>query len=250
MTTRRLTILHTSDCHLDGDSPWRDGRHATSEHFAAFRGVVDKAIELEVDLVLIAGDFFDSNRASEVSTDFALDQLARLRRPTVICPGNHDCFDPGSVYHRVDFRQAGDHVHVVSDIAGHGIDLPDLNALVWGRAGTERDPHYRPLEGIPARDNGRWHIAIAHGHFMEDDRIERRWGPIAASELRKIDWDYVALGHWDRHAEVSQGGAPAVYSGAPVPHPWAGGVVKVTLDPVDGFSMERIALPFEGKASP
>ena len=242
MPRKRLTILHTSDCHLDGDAPWRDGRHATSEHFAAFRAVVDRAIELDVDLVVIAGDLFDSNRASDVSTAFALEQLARLRRPTVICPGNHDCFDEGSVYHRVDFRQAGDHVHVVSDIDGEKIELPELGTVVWGRAATERDPHYRPLEGLPARDAKRWHVAVAHGHFMEDERLERRWGPIAASELAKIDWDYVALGHWERHADVSQGAVRAVYSGAPVPRPWAGAALKVVLDPTDGFSMEQVWL--------
>jgi exonuclease SbcD len=246
MPSRRLTLLHTSDCHLDGDSPWRDGRHLTSEYFAAFRRVVDAAIDHRVDLVLIAGDFFDSNRASDVSTEFAIEQLSRLGVPTVICPGNHDCYDPGSVYHRVDFRRAGPHVRVVSDIAGQAIDLPDLEAVVWGRASTERDPHFRPLEGIPPRDGDRWHIAIAHGHFMEDARWERRWGPISAAELRALDWDYVALGHWDRHADVSQGAAPVVYSGAPVPHPWAGAALKVTLDPGDGFSMERLWLRPEG----
>ncbi len=244
---RPLRILHTSDCHLDGDSPWRDGRHLTSEYFGAFRRVVDKSIELDVDLLLIAGDFFDSNRASEVSTDFALEQLARVRCPTVICPGNHDCFDPGSVYHRVDFRLAGDHVHVVSDIAGQVLEFPELDAVVWGRAATERDPHYRPLEGIPDRQGDRWHVAIAHGHFMEDDRWERRWGPITQSELRRIDWDYLALGHWDRHADVSQGAVRAVYSGAPVPHAWAGAALYVTLDPDSGFSMERIWLPANGE---
>ena len=84
MPPRRLTILHTSDCHLDGDAPWRDGRHATSEHFAAFRAVVDRAIALDVDLVVIAGDLFDSNRASDVSTAFArasMSSACRSRKP-------------------------------------------------------------------------------------------------------------------------------------------------------------------------
>lgn len=242
MPGRTLTLLHTSDCHLDGDAPWRDGRHLTSQHFEGFRRVVDKAIELDVDMLLIAGDFFDSNRASPVSTDFALEQLARSGRPTIICPGNHDCADSGSVYHRVNFREAGSHVYVISDIAGQKLEFPDLEAVIWGRAATERDPQYRPLEGIPARDGDRWHIAMAHGHFMEDARWERRWGPIAASELAQIDWDYLALGHWDRQADVSQGAVRAVYSGAPVPYVYAGGALHVVLDPDAGFSMERLPL--------
>jgi DNA repair exonuclease SbcCD nuclease subunit len=243
MPSRTLRILHTSDCHLDGDMPWRDDRHLTSEHFAAFSRVIDKAIETDVDMLLIAGDFFDSNRASEVSTNFAIQELARVGRPAIICPGNHDCFDPGSVYHRVDFRSAGEHVYVIGDIAGERLEFPDLETVVWGRAATERDPHYKPLEGIPERDGDRWHIAMAHGHFMEDARWERRWGPISQAELAACDWDYLALGHWDRHADVSQGRMRAVYSGAPTPHAWAGGCLLVTLDPSEGFSMKRIPLP-------
>lgn len=243
MPDRTLRILHTSDCHLDGDMPYRDDRHLTSTHFSAFRRVIDKAIELDVDMLLIAGDFFDSNRASEVSTDFALEQLARVGRPAIICPGNHDCADPGSVYHRVDFSRAGDHVYVITDIAGERRIYEDLQAVIWGRAATERDPNYRPLEGIPERSGDLWHIAMAHGHFMEDSRWERRWGPIMASELAQVDWDYLALGHWDRHADVSQGPMRAVYSGCPVPYTYAGACLLVTLDPTDGFSMERIPLP-------
>jgi DNA repair exonuclease SbcCD nuclease subunit len=30
-------------------------------------------------------------------------------------------------------------------------------------------------------------------------------------------WDYIALGHWEPHADVSSGGVTAVYSGAPMP---------------------------------
>ncbi len=243
MPSRALRILHTSDCHLDGDMPWRDGRHLTSEHFGAFRRVVDKAIELDVDMLLIAGDFFDSNRASPVSTDFALEQLARLGRPAIICPGNHDCADPGSVYHRIDFSQAGDHVRVITDIGGERLVYEDIEAVIWGRAATERDPHYRPLEGLPPRGGDFWHIAMAHGHFMEDARWERRWGPISQAELAAANWDYLALGHWDRHADVTQGTMRAVYSGCPVPYSYGGHALLVTLDPKDGFSMQRIPLP-------
>ncbi|MGE5595873.1 MAG: hypothetical protein ACM3S1_07545, partial [Hyphomicrobiales bacterium] len=29
-------------------------------------------------------------------------------------------------------------------------------------------------------------------------------------------WDYLALGHWEPHADVSSGGMTAIYSGAPL----------------------------------
>jgi hypothetical protein len=187
------------------------------------------------------GDFFATNRASPVSTDFALQELARAGRPAIICPGNHDCADPGSVYHRVDFSQAGEHVKVITDIMGERLVYEDLGVVVWGRAATERDPHYRPLEGLPPRSGDLWHIAIAHGHFMEDSRWERRWGPISEAELARADWDY--LKPWATgNATAADPGQHAAGTGArrsalqqllPVRLP-AG-----DSDPYDGFLMER-----------
>jgi len=216
MPSRTLRVLHTSDCHLDGDMPHRDERHLTSKHFAAFRGIVDKTIELDVDLLVIAGDFFDSNRASRVSTDFALSELARARCQVIIGPGNHDSVDAGSVYHRVDFGLAGQHVHVLRETLGQELILPDIQVRIWGRAGTEVDPSYRPLQGLPLREGDYWHIAVAHGHFMEEARWDDHWAPISEDDLRFADWDYLALGHWDHFVDVTRGPMRAVYSGSAV----------------------------------
>jgi DNA repair exonuclease SbcCD nuclease subunit len=223
--------------------PHRNDRHLTSRYFAAFRRVIDKAIDLNVDMLLIAGDFFDSNRASQVSTDFALEELARVARPTIISPGNHDCLDAGSVYTRVDFKQAGQHVHVLPH-AGARLEFPELETVVWGRGGTEIDACYRPLENLPSRDGDLWHVAMAHGHVMGGDGWEQRWGPISAGELADGDWDYLALGHWDHFADVSQGRMRAIYSGAPVaPREGdAGGCVYAQFVPGKDVLLERLLL--------
>jgi DNA repair exonuclease SbcCD nuclease subunit len=217
MPSRPLQVLHTSDCHLDGDFPYRNDRHLTSKYFASFRRVIDKTLELNADILVIAGDFFDSNRASQVSTDFALSELARTRSQVIIGPGNHDSLDEGSVYQRVDFRQAGDHVHVLSETCGLEIVLPELQTRLWGRGGTEMDPTYRPLAGLPSREGDLWHIAVAHGHFMTDAAWDDRWAPISEEELAGGAWDYLALGHWDHFVDVTQGTMRAVYSGSAVP---------------------------------
>ena len=64
-----------------------------------------------------------------------------------------------------------------------------------------------------------------------------RLSPILPEDVASSLCDYVALGHWDRHADVSQGGVLAFYSGAP--H-WSGirrelsRVLVLTLDPERG----------------
>jgi DNA repair exonuclease SbcCD nuclease subunit len=64
----------------------------------------------------------------------------------------------------------------------------------------------------------RWHIALAHGHFVPEGGESYRSLPIQEKEIAAArgSWDYVALGHWEPHADVSCGGVTAVYSGAPM----------------------------------
>ena len=50
---------------------------------------------------------------------------------------------------------------------------------------------------------------------------------------------YLALGHWDRHADVSRAGTTAIYSGCPygpIGAPEQGAVCVVDLDPDTGVS--------------
>jgi hypothetical protein len=95
---------------------------------------------------------------------------------------------------------------------------------------------------MPPRQNGHWRIAMGHGHFEYPEDRDGRSSPIFADDIAALSCDYVALGHWDRFVDVSQGDVRAFYSGAP--H-WAGThralshVVLVTLDPESGVAVER-----------
>jgi len=61
--------------------------------------------------------------------------------------------------------------------------------------------------------------------------------------------DYLALGHWDRHTDVSQGRVKAVYSGAPLGPFHNNPTVAVTLvdlDPSRGVHTHQAPLTSHG----
>ena len=213
---RPLTLLHTADIHLDN-------RPADSAQlpktYLAFEAIIDFAQDVNVDLVLIAGDLFDHNRVDEEAVVFAQDQLQRLDCPAVILPGNHDCLQADGIYRRHDFSAACENVRVISNPDGQSITFPDLDLRLWGRGMEAHEPGFHPLAHIPARDASptRWHVAMAHGFFYEDFEAPERSSPILASEIRETDWDYVALGHKHVMADHSQGGVAAWYPGTPQP---------------------------------
>ena len=82
------------------------------------RAVVGKANDLDVDIVLVAGDLFDNARVGDEAVALTISELSRFERPVVVIPGNHDCVDERSIYHRVDLTSAGEHVFFAGNPAG------------------------------------------------------------------------------------------------------------------------------------
>jgi exonuclease SbcD len=215
---RPLRVLHTADVHLDSDGYGSAEQHAA--HQARGRHVwsriVDRALEDQVDLLLIAGDLFDHNRVADETVAFVRGELARLRQPVVILPGNHDALYTNSIYDRHDFTAGASHVHVIRRLNGETIEFPELDVVVWGRAMEEHAPTFQPLAHIPGRDDRRWCLALAHGFFYAERQRPERSSPIFADEVRDTGWDYVALGHHHVRTDVSQGAVTAYYAGAPM----------------------------------
>jgi DNA repair exonuclease SbcCD nuclease subunit len=236
---RPLRVLHTADVHLESDS-YGDLRQQAA-HQARGRSVlsriVDRALSDEVDLLLIAGDLFDHNRVSDEAVDFVRAELARLRRPVVILPGNHDALYTNAIHDRHDLAAGLGHVRVIRRLDGEVVDLPELDAVVWGRAMEEHEPGFRPLAHIPGRVDRRWHLAMGHGFFYESRQRPDRSSPIFADEIRDTGWDYLALGHQHVQTNVSQGGVVAYYAGAPVTD-WSGAGLVGSVLRID-FSAEH-----------
>jgi DNA repair exonuclease SbcCD nuclease subunit len=222
-------VLHTADVHLDSDS-YGAAHHERSRR--VFQQIVDRALTDEVDLLLIAGDLFDHNRVPDETVAFVRTELDRLRQPVVILPGNHDALYANAIHDRHDFTAGVNHVHVIRTLNGETIDFPELELVVWGRAMEENEPAFRPLAQIPARDDRRWCVAMAHGFFYEEGQRPERSSPIFADEIRATGWDYIALGHQHLQMDVSQGAVAAWYAGAP------GTVLRIDFSADDGIRVE------------
>ena len=206
---RKIRIIHTSDTHLGDDWDPESAQRALS-------AVVDSVYGLRGDALLIAGDVFDNARISDAVLEFFVSEIARAAVPTVILPGNHDLYDAASLYLRPPFANGPANLHIITGTRGETLSFPELSLDVWGRAMDSHTPAFRPLAGIPAHRNRHWRVAIAHGHFHYPDDTEERSSPIRSHEIAEANCDYVALGHWERFEEVSQGGVTAFYSGSPM----------------------------------
>lgn len=184
--------------------------------FRVLEAVVKTANTLGVDLVLISGDLFDIYHPTQEAISKTIDIMAQLIPPAVIIPGNHDALGDAETYHMPHWKDRGLSPYIIKQPDGEVLEVPNIPVLVWGRAMVEHSPDFQPLEGIPDRNGGAWHVAMAHGFFYTQDESGGRSSPIYDKEIRDSGWDYIALGHKHIYVDVSQGGVRAAYSGSPV----------------------------------
>lgn len=185
---RPLRVIHTSDLHLAlmGDRAC-DGLVA----------VVDMALEVKANLLVIVGDLFDHNRVEDRLISFAVEQLKRLPIDVVVLPGNHDCLVPGSVFRKAQFWQSATNVRIIEKEGGETLVLPHIGVAVWGKPIASYEGDIRPLDVVPQPEkNGYWHLGLAHGYYVDGENSSFRSYLISHQEIADSHQDYIALGHY------------------------------------------------------
>ena len=235
MTNRAITLVHSSDLHVDDDYP---ARLYGGDGTAGLAAVIAAARESEADLLLLAGDIFDCNRVPRPVIERAAGLLADAGRPVVILPGNHDPAVADSPYRAPCF--ARETLFVLGISHTERVHFPALDLELWGRPHRDYDDMV-PLGDAPPR-RARWRVVLAHGHYEplpdRTTRLRPSW-LIGDAELDAVAADYVALGHWNRAVRVGGAACEAWYSGSP---DYAGSVNLVRLG-ANGVSVTQMALP-------
>ncbi|MFH1474231.1 MAG: DNA repair exonuclease [Chloroflexota bacterium] len=245
-----LRLLHTADVHL-GARHADLGEQAAAQRerqFAAFRATVELALTEKVDLLLIAGDLFDSNTQPRRSVERAAAELKRLAEATirtVIIPGTHDVYDGASVYRAYDLAAMaglppGTDRLVVLTPHRPDVVLGPLDVVVHGRAfATKRAPRSPLAEfDVAADDRATWHVGMVHGSLHIPEKTEHDEVVFTSDEVAASHLDYLALGHWHSTQRGRAGATLWAYSGAPEPvavdQDRAGNALLVTLEERDG----------------
>jgi DNA repair exonuclease SbcCD nuclease subunit len=245
-----VKFLHTSDWQLGMTRHYLDAEaqgRFTQARFDAIATMARVAGDRGCAFVVVAGDVFETNQPDAATVAKALEALGRFDVPVYLLPGNHDCFDPGSVYRsRAFLERCPDHVHVLSDgqprVVAEGVEVV---AAPWTSKHPISDLVTRACQGLAS--DGTRRIVLGHGAVDEvsgafDDPSVVRLADVEAA-LAEGCVHYVALG--DRHSCTSVGESGRVwFSGAPEPTDYdevdAGTALVVDLDEAGGVRVERV----------
>ena len=215
-----MRFVHTSDWQLGMTRHFLAGEaqaRYTATRIDAIRAIGALARAENADMVVVAGDVFDSNLVAPGTVRRALDAMASVEVPVYLLAGNHDALDAVSVYtSQVWRRHCPANVHVLEE----GLNSTEVGAEIVAAPLRSNDPRAdllgRALAGLsePATVP---RIAVGHGAV---DVLDPKGDNPAAIRLDRLERalseglvHYVALG--DRHSRLSVGSTGRVhYSGA------------------------------------
>ena len=219
-------FIHTSDIHLDtsfsgAGFPSHLGNRKREAIRGTFRRIIEDARNNNIDLVLIAGDLFESDRITPDTVEFLKQQFEKIGPiPIFIAPGNHDPYMVGSPYIEEYWPE---NVHIFNREEFQPVDLSHLGVRLTG-FGFER-PHleYRLFEKLPTLSDDRFNIVLSHGSNIGKIPIGKsKHGPFSIDEITGKNVHYCALGHYHEQQRLQNNidNTEVWYSGIPEGRGW------------------------------
>jgi DNA repair exonuclease SbcCD nuclease subunit len=191
-------FLHAADLHLDSKllgldryegAPVAECRGATRR---ALENLVELAVKERVAFVLIAGDLYDGDWRDFNTGLFFGKQMDRLHDeqiPVIMIRGNHDAAN--AMTKSLPKKQ---NVTVLSSEQAQMHPLDDIGVALHGQSFATKAVTENLVLGYPRAEQGLFNIGLLHTGVEGRDGHER-YAPCTLDDMRRMEYDYWALGH-------------------------------------------------------
>lgn len=208
----QVKILHCADLHI-GAAESSLGTIAESrraETLITFEKIINLAKESKVDILLIAGDLFNSNNIEKAFTDRVFECLNSVPDIKIVyAAGNHDPLNSDSPFKKY---ACPDNLFVL-DTKDCFVEFADLNTRVYGKSFKEV---YMQGEAnfLLDTDTSFINIMCIHGELRSD--LGSDYNSITSDFVKSSGMDYIALGHVHKRTDVGKiGDTYIAYCGCP-----------------------------------
>jgi len=210
-----MKFVHTADLHLDSplrglssyaDAPAERLRTATRD---AFHNLVTKAIDEQVDFMVVAGDVYDGDWKDFNTGLFFVRQMGRLRQagiPVYLLYGNHDAESE-----MTRGLELPDNVHVFASRKAETFRIEDKKVALHGRSFKVAATTENLVPGYPEPVAGWLNIGVLHT-ALEGNSEHAKYAPCSVAELQARGYQYWALGHVHEHW-IQRGDVTIAYPG-------------------------------------
>ncbi len=225
----KTTFLHTADWQLGKPFAGVEDVHKRAllqnQRLAVIKRLGQRIPELGIEFVLVAGDLFDSSRATKSTVSAACSAIGSLGVPVFAIPGNHDHGGAGGLWEQEFFQHEHKHLAPNLTILLNPEPVELENAVLFPcpllrrHEATDPTSWLRAAQDFEGRFGDKPRIVLAHGSVLNfgsfsDDEESEAGTPnlIDLARLPERSFDYVALGDWHGAKQVAE---KAWYSGTP-----------------------------------
>lgn len=208
-----IKFLHCADVHIGAAQSFlgANAEKRKIEVLMTFELIMETAKQQNVDVVLIAGDLFDSNRIEKSLVEHTFAAISSISPiPVVFTAGNHDPLTSDSPFLGNNLPE---NLYVIPT-KDSVITLDDLKLKIYGKSFSGVYMQGEPQFSIKPQNDGYRNIMVLHGEASSD--LNSDYNSITPSFVTNSGMDYIALGHIHKRSEVTNiGKTYFAYCGCP-----------------------------------
>lgn len=208
-----VKVLHCADVHIGASESFLGPRASSrrAETLITFENIIKKAADMQVNILLIAGDLFDSNKTESAVTERVISCIKSIPDIKVMySAGNHDPFNANSPFFG---KELPENLYIF-DSNGGFFTFEELKVRVYGMSfGEIYCKSTVSFENYPLSDEY-INLMCIHGDLRADAISD--YNPISPDFIENSNMDYIALGHVHKSSGILKlGKTHFAYSGCP-----------------------------------
>ena len=192
-----MKFIHIADLHFDspfstlkGDEYLIEKRRL--EQRANFKKIIDYIKKENINYLFIAGDLYENEYVKNSTIEYINNLFKEIPTTKVfITPGNHDPNIKGSIYNTFEFAN-----NVIVFRNSYIEKYEDENIEIFGAGFNDFYMNNNPLENFNFEKKNKFQVLLMHADLNGNkDYNGLSYNPISESEIKALNFDYVALGH-------------------------------------------------------
>ena len=189
-----MKFLHMADVHLDGQftSLADKGNLAIQrrlEQRNAMKDIVKYIKQTDIEYLFIAGDLYEQEYIRKSTIEYINNLFTEIPEVKIfITPGNHDPYIKNSFYRTYKWAE---NVHIFTSEL-EVIEEDDVDVYGYGFNDFYMENKFSKIE---IKNPDKINVLVTHGSLDASDTLQKQYNPIKNNDLKKMGFDYVALGH-------------------------------------------------------
>ena len=189
-----MKFVHMADVHFD--APFRTlnqkdlGEKRRIEQRDIFKKVIEYISENKIPYLFICGDLYENEYIKQSTIEYINNLFKTIPETKIfIVPGNHDPYIKNSYYNQYSWNN---NVHIFKSILEK---IEEENVNIYGYGFNDFYMQSSDiLNTIKIDKNDKINILLTHAS-VDGIGQEREYNPVTMKELKKLELDYIALGH-------------------------------------------------------